>query len=46
MESLLRDLGFASVQETARFETFRGTSVETTATHFGVYGANLRAEKL
>jgi len=43
LEQLLLELGFAEIQEQARFDAFRGTSMERVTTKYGVYGANLRA---
>jgi hypothetical protein len=43
--SFLRALGFEEVHVTAHFDCFRGTKKESTATRYGVRGANVFARK-
>ncbi len=43
--TFLRELGFADVRVTARFDCFRGTKKENTARKYGVHGANVFARK-
>jgi len=41
----LQDLDFIDIRETARFDTFAGTSKEKAARSFGVEGANFFARR-